>query len=67
MEYDDDNNPFLSNSSIYERDNLLYGILSFLDEGISITTNHGVSSSGRTVIDKNTMLAFKAKTMQNFR
>ena len=62
MEYDDDNNPFLSNSSIYERENLLYGILSFLDEGISITTNHGVSSSGRTVIDKNTMLAFKAKT-----
>ena len=62
IEYNDANNPLLSGSSIGERENLLQAILSFLDEAISITSNHGVSSSGRTAIDKNTMLAFKAKT-----
>tara|TARA_B110000459_G_scaffold190089_1_gene224831 strand:- start:2266 stop:3990 length:1725 start_codon:yes stop_codon:yes gene_type:complete len=62
MEYDEDNNPFLSPSSIYESPVLLDSILYFLDEAISITTINGVSSSGRTAIDKNTMLAFKAKT-----
>jgi hypothetical protein len=61
-EYDENNNPILSSSSLGERDEFLHEILSILDEAISITSNHGVSSSGRTVIDKNTMLAFKGKT-----
>ena len=62
-EYDDNNDPILSYSSIGIRNDLLIEIKAMLEQAIFITEEHGVSSSGRTVITKNAMLAFLSKTL----
>ena len=66
-EYDDNNDPILSYSSIGVRNNLLIEIKAMLEQAILITEDHGVSSSGRSVITKNAMLAFLSKTLVKMR
>lgn len=61
--YDENNTPLLENSSSQQTQDLLYYIVSMLDEAIGIASAHGVSSSGRSIIDKNTMLAYKSKAL----
>ena len=66
-EYDDNNDPILSYSSRGVRINLLIEIKAMLEQAILITVDHGVSSSGRSVITKNAMLAFLSKTLVKMR
>jgi hypothetical protein len=61
--YDENNAPLLESSYPEKTQELLEYIISMLDEAIGLTTDHGVSSSGRSIIDKNTMLAYKSKAL----
>lgn len=60
-QYDENNHPILSYSSIGVRSNLLIELKLMLGQAILIAENHGVSSSGRTMITKNAMLALLSK------
>ena len=60
--YDPSNNPILESSDLGMRNELLSIIASDLENAISLTVSHGVSSSGRTIITKNAMLAYLSKT-----
>lgn len=62
-EYDENNAPLLDASNPQQTQDLLYYIISMLDEAIGLASAHGVSSSGRSMIDKNTMLAYKSKAL----
>lgn len=62
-EYDENNAPLLDASNPQLTQDLLYYIISMLDEAIGLASAHGVSSSGRSMIDKNTMLAYKSKAL----
>ena len=61
--YDENNAPLLDGSYPQQTQELLYYIISMLDEAIGLASAHGVSSSGRSMIDKNTMLAYKSKAL----
>lgn len=62
-DYDENNAPLLDASNPQQTQDLLYYIISMLDEAIGLASAHGVSSSGRSMIDKNTMLAYKSKAL----
>jgi predicted Ser/Thr protein kinase len=62
-EYDENNAPLIDGSSLHQTQELLEYIISMLDEAIALASSHGVSSSGRSMIDKNTMLAYKSKAL----
>ena len=60
--YDDDNKPVLVNSDLSHRTEKLYEVIDMLYTAISIAESDGVTSSGRSTIDKNIMLSFIAKS-----
>ncbi len=62
-DYDENNAPLLDASNPQQTQDLLYYIISMLDEAIGLASAHGVSSSGRSMINKNTMLAYKSKAL----
>ena len=62
-DFDENNAPLLEYSYPQQTQDQLYYIISMLEEAIALASDHGVSSSGRSIIDKNTMLAYKSKAL----